>query len=189
MSMLQNGVIPCFLKEDVIEDLFVKNSMAHSINKLRVGLSKVGIYQVGKKFETFRHIFRSSTMKTLSMRSVINILKPKFSEEGSNSRIKENAMYSLFVKYLREVASGRRKVVTLNHILVFTTGMEEEPLLGYEVQPSIHFTVSEHMLPTANVCVNRMTLPIIEDEDLKKDQNRLFNLYDYAFANTYFGLE
>lgn len=64
MSMLQNGVIPCFLKEDVIEDLFVKNSMAHSINKLRVGLSKVGIYQVRivfylveSKILTFSNVF------------------------------------------------------------------------------------------------------------------------------------
>ena len=34
-----------------------------------------------------------------------NILKPVFSEEGSNTRVFEGQAYSQFVKYTREVAS------------------------------------------------------------------------------------
>jgi len=36
---------------------------------------------------------------------VTNLLKPEFSEEGSNSRTFENAVYAKFMKYPREAAS------------------------------------------------------------------------------------
>lgn len=38
------------------------------------------------------------------LKALIQILKPKFSEEGSNSRV-ENSVYSAYLKYLRAVAS------------------------------------------------------------------------------------
>ena len=48
----------------------------------------------------------------------------------------------MFVKYIREVASGRRKNVNLSHILVFVTGCSEEPTLGFAVKPNIEFVSS-----------------------------------------------
>ena len=71
---------------------------------------------------------------------ILYLLKPTLSEEGSNSLKYEKAVYSKFVKYLRDVASGRR-VTTLENILEFVTGASEEPLLGFTQQPSIHFMV------------------------------------------------
>ena len=76
----------------------------------------------------------------LTVPLILHLLKPKFSEEGSNSLKYEKAVYSKFVKYLRDVASGRR-VTTLENILEFITGASEEPLLGFTQQPNIHFMV------------------------------------------------
>jgi hypothetical protein len=45
-----------------------------------------------------------SHSESLSIRKVINLLKPNFSEEGSNSLKFEKEVYALFIKYLREVA-------------------------------------------------------------------------------------
>ena len=45
----------------------------------------------------------------------------------------------LFVKYIRQVASGRRPPVTLSSILIFVTGAAEEPVLGFTKQPTITF--------------------------------------------------
>lgn len=56
--------------------------------------------------------------------------------------IHETAVYSKFVKYVRDVSSGRR-VVTLGNILEFVTGTSEEPPLGFAKTPQIHFPVAE----------------------------------------------
>ncbi|KAL5009201.1 hypothetical protein ScPMuIL_014782 [Solemya velum] len=50
-------------------------------------------------------------------------------------------VYAAFLRYLREVASGRRRCVTLGKVLQFTTSSEEEPVLGFELHPSIVFMV------------------------------------------------
>ena len=42
---------------------------------------------------------------TLTVRSLVGLLKPRFSEEGSNRRRFENEIYGQFMKYIRLVAS------------------------------------------------------------------------------------
>lgn len=53
----------------------------------------------------FLHLLRPEPRQALTVKNVTNLLKPEFSEEGSNSRIFENAVYAKFMKYLREAAS------------------------------------------------------------------------------------
>lgn len=92
------------------------------------------------------------------------------------------------------ILGGKRKdgdhVLTLPEILLFSTGAEQEPPLGFSIRPTIHFVHSETIqLPTANTCVNQLSLPVSKDVT-----NRDFNpeptyvLYDMAFASEYFGL-
>ena len=59
--------------------------------------------------------------------------------EGSTAYSKEKEVYGLFVKYIRQVASGGRPPVTLSSILIFVTGAAEEPVLGFTKQPTITF--------------------------------------------------
>ena len=60
----------------------------------------------------------------------------------------ENDTYAAFSKYIREAASGRRGTVTLASILQFATGMDEEPPLGFELQPSIQFVAANEGIKT-----------------------------------------
>lgn len=46
LSIVQNGVIPKFLNEEVMKELFEESSSQQCIVKLRNGLAKLGIYQV-----------------------------------------------------------------------------------------------------------------------------------------------
>ena len=71
----------------------------------------------------------------------------------------------------------------------FATGAEKEPLLGFKLQPSLHFIVadSQNFLPTSITCINRLNLPRATVEYNLPEQSRLFQLYDYAFSNQYFG--
>lgn len=56
--------------------------------------------------------------------------------------IHEKAIYGKFVKYVRDVSSGRR-VVTLGNILEFVTGSSEELPLGFAKTPQIQFSEVE----------------------------------------------
>lgn len=51
------------------------------------------------------HLFRPSEARVLSMKMLTTLLKPCFSETGSNKRQFENEVYAAFTKYLREAAS------------------------------------------------------------------------------------
>jgi len=83
---------------------------------------------------------------------------------------------------------GRRKGVTLAHILWFTTGSDQEPLLGFKLHPTLLFTeVDNSFLPSANTCINAITLPTPSLNVSLPSDEKLFDLYDCAFLNGYFG--
>ena len=143
IALLQNGQAPKYFSEELLNDIFVSDELASSkcILKLRQGLDTLGIHIFARQFPMFLYLLRPTENNAkLTVPLILHLLKPMFSEEGSNSLKYEKAVYSKFVKYLRDVASGRR-VTTLENILEFVTGASEEQLLGVTQQPSIHFMV------------------------------------------------
>lgn len=190
LSILQNGKIPRFMEEDMLKNVFGQRSDMRCVKDIQDGLSEVGVYQVAHAFPILLHIFRKNENNQLTIKQLTRLLKPSFSEIGSNKRALENEVYGKFLKYMRESASGRRGSISLGHILKFTTGTDEEPLLDYELEPSLIFdevVEKGKFIPTARTCINQIRLPrpslgipLIPDENL-------YTLYDYAFANCYFG--
>ena len=138
-------------------------------------------------------------------------LKPKFSLEGSNARSEEKATYQMFIKYIREVAGGRRESgdvkMTLGHILRFATGASEEPVLGFQLPPEIQFPIPDELKrsesndqseepafkanfsPTARTCVNVLCLPRSTHIFKLPTMEKLFSLYDLTFGQSYFGIQ
>lgn len=51
-----------------------------------------------------KNLFRQKE-EVLTVKRLINIFKPTFSEERSNNRMLETSVYAVFLKYIREVAS------------------------------------------------------------------------------------
>lgn len=84
---------------------------------------------------------------------------------------------------------GRRGAVNLSSILRFATGTDEEPILGFTIHPSISIVEASSFLPTANTCINHLNLTIPAQGEDAPDVNLLYNLFDFAFSNTYFGLK
>jgi len=81
-------------------------------------------------------------------------------------------------------------VVSLGHILKFVTGDDEEPLLGYELEPSLVFdevTEEGRFTPSARTCINQLILPRPSLQIKLLPESKSFHLYDYAFVNEYFG--
>ena len=87
------------------------------------------------------------------------------------------------------VLGGRRSNVSLQNILAFVTGADEEPILGIEVHPSILFVDDkQHFTPKAQTGINQLNLPRGTSANKLPGNDILFNLYDYAFGNNYLGL-
>ena len=89
-------------------------------------------------------------------------------------------------------SGGQRPGISLNKILQFTTCDEEVPLLGYEngIRPSITFyevAANKSFIPTANTCVGNLQLPRPSHESPLPTDEELFEKYDIAFVNTFFG--
>ncbi|XP_068734040.1 uncharacterized protein [Montipora capricornis] len=191
LSVLQNGKIPIFLSEKQLQDL-VDDSLEHSpcIVNLRNGLRKVGVLQLMTKLPVFLYLFRPSDTR-LNVRNLVHLLEPKFAEEGSNTKRYQKEAYAAFYRYVKEVASGRRvtgsTTLTLNYILQFVCGADEEPVLGFSISPQIKFVSSSGcFLPSSNTCTNTLHLPSPTSTISLPSDDILFNLYDYAFGSTYF---
>jgi hypothetical protein len=192
LSVLQNGKIPQFMSEEILQEI-IGSTQSPCIRKLQRGLEKVGVLQLMCKLPSFLYLFRPSPVANLSFRKLTHLLDHKFAEEGTNARHHQKNVYNAFVRYCREVNAGRRELeeqgtLTLGRILEFVCGTDEEPVLGFAKSPEIHFfEVDESFLPTANTCVNVLNLPHASITKSLPSDEVLFRLYDYAFANAYFG--
>ena len=104
-----------------------------------------------KKFPQLLHLMRNyGSSASLTVQKLLQLLKPKFSEDGSNAFQQKKAVYHLFVRYLREVAANRRicgnTTITLGHILQFATGASGEPVLGFTLDPNLEFVIPQVQL-------------------------------------------
>ena len=59
------------------------------------------------------HLFRPNENTQMTFRRIISLLKPNFTEDGSNERLYQNKVYNIFVKYLREAGSKYFVVVVV----------------------------------------------------------------------------
>ncbi|XP_033747424.1 uncharacterized protein LOC117332568 [Pecten maximus] len=138
------------------------------------------LFQLLHQKPSLAYLFKPAT-KQLSATRLLQLLTPVFSEMGSNRRTEEDRAYGCFVRYVRNVAAGRRDI-TLGDILAFITCLNEEPVMGFLKLPTIRFTELPGNLPTASTCSREMCLPInvTNEEDI-------FYKFDLAFTNAYFG--
>ncbi|XP_053383435.1 uncharacterized protein LOC123541168 [Mercenaria mercenaria] len=190
LSILQNGKMPVFLSPQQVAEIFdTTESGSLCVKNLRKGLNILGIYDLFLGLPELKFLLQPAS-HSITMKRITTLLKANFSEEGTNAYMYEKEVYSMFIKYLREVAAGRREKLTLASILVFACSTDEEPLLGFKIQPTIVFCAAgDGFLPTASTCVNSLTLPRATTTNQLPGQEELFKLYDYAFTNSFYGLQ
>ena len=117
------------------------------------------------------------------------LCQSKFSTE----RIRKNwdlKLYECTANFYVFLFLARGRVdcsIYLHSILKFVTGCENEPVLGFQMKPSICFdTNMPSCLPIGNTCISRLTSPL--GENVSRTKEEVFSFFDYAFANDYFGL-
>ncbi|CAB3980212.1 leucine-rich repeat-containing DDB_G0290503 isoform X1 [Paramuricea clavata] len=192
LSILQNGNIPRF-PEELLQEIFIRDvPQSKCVANLREGFNKLGLREIVKNLPILLHLFRPSSTTALTRRKLMHMLTPMFSEDGCNARSFENVAYAAFSTYTRKAAGGKRGNVTLEHILQFVSGTDQEPLLGFCTKPSIVFPSSTSsgawsFIPTSNTCANVLHLPCPSNQIPLPTEEKLFEVYDMAFCNAYFG--
>ena len=129
ISLIQNGPVPRYFSEEQLDQIFLQNGPCASecVLEFRRGLDRLGVYKFAQHFNQFINIFRHH-QERLTVRGLIQLLQPQFSEEGTNKLQFEKMVYNKFIKY-----------VTLEDILIFVTCADEIPILGFGKQPFISF--------------------------------------------------
>ena len=88
------------------------------------------------------------------------------------------------------ISAGRRGSLTLSSNLRFVTSTDEEPFLGFKTDPFRRFhEEQDSYLPTASTWVNSLTVPCPNHINKLPKAKELFELYEYAFANTFYELQ
>ncbi|XP_069109273.1 uncharacterized protein [Argopecten irradians] len=176
LSAIQGGPCAPFLHTLLPQ---LKDQEEHH-RQFKAGLERVGIWQLLQQKPTVAHLFKPRN-RQLTVTRLLQLLTPVFAEPGSNRRMAEDRAYSCFVRYVRNVAAGRRNI-SLGDILAFVTCLKEEPVMGFMKLPTVRFTELSGNLPTSSTCSREMCLPI----DIQNEEE-MFYKYDLAFANAYFG--
>ncbi|XP_077977462.1 G2/M phase-specific E3 ubiquitin-protein ligase-like [Glandiceps talaboti] len=120
----------------------------------------------------FRDIFMYTNEK-LTARCVEGVVdvSNSLSPEGSNKRAEELTVLSYWRDYLVDVEEGEAEV-TLKALVVFATGLDGIPPLGFSPSPTLDFRRADgcgeglKLLPIANTCAN---MPIVNSYDIFKD--------------------
>ena len=155
VAMLQNGQLPVFVEESTLQQIVsLGECFDPCVRQIRHGLEELGMLSALQELPMLVHLLRPQARGKLSVQMLLHILKPNFSEEGSNTLKKEKEVYQLFVKYVREVAASRRvcgqTTLDLSHILQFATGTAEEPVLGFSLAPSLEFILPTEIVKVAS---------------------------------------
>ncbi|PFX17372.1 hypothetical protein AWC38_SpisGene18315 [Stylophora pistillata] len=211
MAMLQNGQMPTYIEEDLLQEILSSSKTSSPcVPELQRGLEQLGMLSALCHLPMLQYLLRPGAEGKLTVPILQHLLKPSFSEEGSNALKYEKEVYQLFVRYIREVASGRRscgeKILDLSNILEFVTGASHEPALGFVTLPVISFVIPNEItkltnqvqtsekidvkgnfIPTAHTCGNVLSLPRLTQQLSLPSAERLFSLYDLAFSQDYFG--
>ena len=150
IALLQNCQCPRIFPSTVLEEFFDKSAIKSAcMFHLQRGFQVLGILEVFHAFPILKHLLQPAST-ALTAKKVIKTLRPQFSADGSSSCTKEKELYSIFVHYISEVASGRRSILKLERILSFATGASEEPVLGYTLPPTIIFLTSAEYIVDEN---------------------------------------
>ena len=107
IALLQNGQMPTYIEECLLQEILSSSTPSSPcVHELKKGLEQLGFVSALQQLPMLRYLLQPGAEANLTVPKLLHPLKPKFSEEGSNSLRYEKEVYQHFVRYIREVASG-----------------------------------------------------------------------------------
>ena len=175
---------------EIIEVVCTEYVIMRSINEVQQfenGLNALEVGSLIKHYpEELKEIFVHNP-QTVTASILDQIFIPQFSPPGSNAREKEEAIILNWKDFIYEAEGITIKhIVTLlllwlfctecgvsiSKIMMFVTGVERVPPMGFPLKPTISFLPDDGMqtLPTASTCslILRLPLSLVNYEDFKE---------------------
>ncbi|KAF5276798.1 hypothetical protein FQR65_LT16177 [Abscondita terminalis] len=171
------------LLQDILH-FYACQAKKEAIEQFQNGLSTGNILEYMKQSpDLFKDIMCGS--KVLITASILqNLFIIEYSEIGSSKRIIENRTISFWRDFLIDCEEGD-SVITLSEILIFATGADEIPMLGFDINPKILFLHNDKLYPEANTCALQIQLPTSHLDYSKFKNNISFGISNskcFAFA-------
>ncbi|KAB0805056.1 hypothetical protein PPYR_02026 [Photinus pyralis] len=191
-------------KHTIITDtvkFYAIKRIENPLNQLIEGLSICGLYE---QIRLYPHLFENlfcQEKSRLTADSLECTFVMQYSEVGSNKRLLENRAMSYFRDFLADCEEDEtiqneecqdreldeQRSVTLTDVLIFATGADVLPPLGFPVKPTIQFLHGEdsRSFPMANTCGLEFKLPTCHStyEQFKENMNfAIGNCKSFGFA-------
>ncbi|XP_019857667.1 PREDICTED: G2/M phase-specific E3 ubiquitin-protein ligase-like [Amphimedon queenslandica] len=134
------------------------------IDQFVKGLESLNIHSYMVKFPAIMKTLFVKENEKLTAEYVKGLIKVKFSDKESLLRQKEEATYMHFVDFLDECEEGSIDV-TLDDVLIFLTGSDREPPLGFSRTPEVTFLHdASRTMALASTCTLELKLPTCHNE-------------------------
>ena len=193
-------------KEEVVNALCLHYTVFASLaelEQLRRGLGILGFHDImDSNPSLLRKVFAPPVVKITST-FIQDLFKPVFSAKSSNQRIAEESIMMMWIRYLQYIESkiknnnydvllqilpdlGDQASPTLEDIMVFLTGLDSVPPLGFgDIIGTVEFT-REDRLPTVSTCslVLRFPISFPQDFDSFKEKMNFVVLGSQGFFGT-----
>ena len=150
-------MIKCLLKQVFVFGVFAE------INQFKKGMNEIGSFGdiVLSKTKVFDEIL-SDEVDELTLQSFKKLYKVCYSEVGSNSREREEQTMYSFELFLQDLSEGEIPGLSLSDLLIFLTGADRIPPLGFSGPLSLEFYDNddgEKRLPWSSTCALTLHLP------------------------------
>ncbi|XP_028405741.1 uncharacterized protein LOC114528309 [Dendronephthya gigantea] len=169
--------IPTLVNE--ITKYFVIIRCKSMLDQFIQGLSYYGVLDFVRNHKGMaHHLFSCMKHGNVNVQQVIKTLKPAFSPQGNQRRIKEEIVMTKFIAFLKSIEDGTLQecledsdiklteqeksfipLLTPGHMLLFVTGAANTPSIGFDPKPMISFVHDEgKTIPSAQTCSNVLYL-------------------------------
>lgn len=139
---------------------YVDGRTKEALEQFSEGLQTLGLLELVRSHPVaFRDVFCCS-VTPLRAFDLVSLFEPELSTPGSNLWRTERRVEGFWRDFLLEVEDGEHPI-RLENIMVFASGADTIPVLGFPTHPSLGF-IHEHgrRYPEANTCLIKLKLPI-----------------------------
>ncbi|XP_070547148.1 G2/M phase-specific E3 ubiquitin-protein ligase-like isoform X1 [Ptychodera flava] len=163
-------------KDTIVDDIIKFYVISRNIsvyNRFKAGLSTLNVMETVISHPTlFREVF-VYTEKSLAAETVEDLfdVSKSISPGGSDKRSEELEVLAYWRDYLLDIEEGESDI-TLKDIVIFATGLDNIPPLGFSPCPTLAFQRAEgcdRTLPVANKCGNVLRIPVVRSYELFKE--------------------
>ncbi|XP_034550588.1 G2/M phase-specific E3 ubiquitin-protein ligase-like [Notolabrus celidotus] len=139
---------------------YVEGRTKEALQQLAEGLNTLGLLDLMKIHpSTFKEVF-SSSERPLKATDLISLFKAMLSHPESNRWRKEKRVEGYWRDFLLDIEDGVFEI-TMEQILVFASGADRVPALGFSPHPTLTFIhETGRNYPEANTCLVNLKLPI-----------------------------